>query len=143
MKISNQSGMTLIEIIVVMTIIALFATLATTQVMSRLDQAKVNACKTQVKIFEQALELYKADNDQFPTTDQGLQSLIEAPSSGNVPENYSPDGYLQKKQIPKDPWGKPYIYVSDDGQKFTIISYGKDKKEGGTGVAADISSDDL
>lgn len=139
----TQSGITLIEILVVLAIMALLATLVTTRVTERLAEAKVNTAKAQIKTFQQALELYKADNDEYPTTEQGLDALINKPGVGNIPENYPPDGYLTKKKIPPDPWNRPYIYIGEDGQKYTIITHGSDKKEGGTGTAADISSDDL
>ncbi|HBQ20945.1 MAG: type II secretion system protein GspG [Deltaproteobacteria bacterium GWA2_38_16] len=142
LKLMNNRGMTLIEIIVVMTIIALFASLVATQVTSRLGQAKIQAAKTQIKTFQQAMELYKTDNDIYPTTEQGLEALIEQPTAGTVPNNYPPGGYLSQKKIPKDPWGSTYVYLCDDGEKFTILSYGPDRKEGGTGKGADISSDD-
>jgi len=139
----TQSGITLIEILVVLAIMALLATLVTTRVTERLAEAKVSTAKTQIKTFQQALELYKADNDEYPTTEQGLDALINKPGVGNIPENYPPDGYLTKKKIPTDPWNRAYIYISEDGQKYTIITHGSDKKEGGTGTGADISSDDL
>ncbi|MBI2645994.1 MAG: type II secretion system major pseudopilin GspG [Deltaproteobacteria bacterium] len=141
--LQNSRGLTLIEIIVTMTIIAIFATIAFTQVGGYVGKARINAAKTQIKNFEQALELYKTDNDFFPTTEQGLHALIAPPTVGNVPENYPPEGYLKKKDVPKDPWNTPYVYICEDGEKYSILSYGPDKKEGGTGKGADISSDDL
>lgn len=139
--LQNSKGMTLIELIVVMAIMALLASVVTTQVMGRLAQAKTDSTKTQIKNIEQALELYKADNDQYPTTDQGLRALIEVPTTGSIPENYPPGGYLKK--MPKDAWNKEFVYICEDGQKYTIISYGADKKEGGTAKGKDISSDEL
>ena len=141
--LKNQRGMTLIEIIVVMAIIALFTSIVATQVTSRLAQAKVDATKTQIKMLSQALELYKADNDYYPTTDQGLEALITKPTTGNVPTNYPSGGYLQKNKLPKDGWGQPFVYISEDGNSFTILSYGADKKEGGSDKGADVSSDDI
>jgi general secretion pathway protein G len=139
----SETGMTLIEILVVLAIMALLATLVTTRVTGRLAEAKVSTAKSQIKTFQQALELYKADNDLYPTTEQGLDALISKPTIGEIPENYPEDGYLSKKKIPKDPWNKNYLFISEDGQKYTIMTYGSNKKEGGTGTAADISSDDL
>ena len=139
----NSQGITLIEILVVLAIIALLASVVTTRVTGYLAEAKIKTAKSQIKTFEQALELYKADNDYYPTTEQGLQSLIEKPTVGNIPGNYPPAGYLQKNKIPQDPWSSPYAYVCEDGEQYTIISYGADKKEGGSGKGADISSDDL
>ncbi|OGQ13818.1 MAG: type II secretion system protein GspG [Deltaproteobacteria bacterium RIFCSPHIGHO2_02_FULL_40_11] len=141
--LKNQRGMTLIEIIVVMAIIALFTSIVATQVTGRLAQAKIDSTKTQIKMLSQALELYKADNDYYPTTDQGLEALITKPTTGNVPTNYPADGYLQKSKLPKDGWGQPFVYISEDGNAFTILSYGADKKEGGSDKGADVSSDDI
>ena len=141
-RLLNQQGMTLMEILVVVAIIALLASVVTTQVTGYLADAKIKTAKSQIKTFEQALELYKAAHDYFPTTEQGLQALIEKPTVGNIPENYPEEGYLSKKKIPVDPWGKPYIYHSENGEKLTIISYGADRKEGGTGKGADITNDE-
>lgn len=141
--LKNNRGITLIEILVVLTIIALLASVVTTRVTGYLSEAKIKTAKSQMKTFEQALELYKADHDYYPTTEQGLSALIEKPSIGNIPENYPPEGYLQKKKIPLDPWKQSYIYICEDGEKYMILSYGADRKEGGTGKGADISNDDL
>ena len=141
--IQTQRCFTLIEILVVLAIIALLASVVTTRVTGYLAEAKIKTAKSQIKVFEQALELYMADHDYYPTTEQGLESLIQKPSVGNIPENYPPEGYLKKQRIPMDPWGKPYIYLCEDGEHFTIISYGADKKEGGGGKGADISSGDI
>ncbi|MBI4040422.1 MAG: type II secretion system major pseudopilin GspG [Deltaproteobacteria bacterium] len=141
--LTSQRGMTLIEIIVVITIMAIIASLAGTQVINRLEDAKISTTKTQMKTLQQALEMYKADNDYYPTTEQGLEALIQTPTTGNVPQNYPTGGYIDKKKLPVDGWGAPFTYLSENGEAFTLISYGKDKKEGGTGRAADISSDDL
>lgn len=141
--ITNNRGITLIEILVVLAIMSLLGSIVATRVAGYLDEAKVKTTKTQIKTLEQALQLYKADNDYFPTTEQGLQALIEKPTVGNISESYRIGGYLDKKKLPLDPWKQPYIYICEDGEKFTILSHGADRKEGGTGKGADISSDDL
>jgi general secretion pathway protein G len=88
-----------------------------------------------------ALKLYKLDNGAYPTTEQGLQALVEAPSSGNIPKNWRKGGYLEKGKVPKDPWGNDFVYLSpgihDD---FDIISYGADGASGGEDTNADINS---
>ena len=142
-RISNNSGITLIEILVVLAIISVLGSVVATQVAGHLDRAKVTTAKSEMKTLEQALQLYKMDNDFYPTTEQGLQALIEKPAAGTVPENWREGGYLEKKKMPVDPWKTPYIYICEDGEKYTIVSYGKDKKEGGTENSTDISSDDL
>ena len=139
----NQRGITLIEILVVLAIMALLASVVTTRVVGYLGEAKIKTAKSQIVAFDQALELYMAEHDYYLTTEQGLDALVNQPTLRNTPEDYPPDGYLRKKKIPKDPWGKQFIYISEDGEKFTIISTGADKKEGGTGKGADISSDEI
>ncbi|MBI3019084.1 MAG: type II secretion system major pseudopilin GspG, partial [Deltaproteobacteria bacterium] len=132
--LGNAKGITLIEIIVTMTIIAIFATLAFTQVGGYVGKARINATKTQIKNFEQALELYKTDNDFYPTTEQGLHALLQPPTVGNVPENYPSGGYLKKKDVPKDPWGREYVYacpgVHNTGD-YDLSSNGQDGVGGG------------
>jgi len=98
----------------------------------------------QIKNLETALKLYKLDNGFYPDTQQGLDALIEKPTSGQIPKKYREGGYLEQKKIPPDPWGNPYIYVCPGLHgDFDIISYGADGKEGGEGKDADIKSWDM
>ena len=96
----------------------------------------------QISLFGQALELYQADNGTYPSTDQGLQALVEKPSSEPAPQNYMEGGYLKKRTIPKDPWGRDYVYVcpGQHGNDFEIMSFGADGQEGGEGENADVKS---
>jgi general secretion pathway protein G len=112
---------------VVMIIIAVLASLIMPRLMGRLDEAKVTEAKIQIKNFETALRLFKADNDFYPSTEQGLEALISPPATGQLPEHYRAEGYLEKKVLPKDPWGHEYIYISP-GTKgdYDIITYGAD-----------------
>lgn len=141
-QILSQKGFTLVEIMIVLTIIALIATFATRQVISRLDRAKVEAARTQIRSFGSQLDTFKIDCGNYPTTDQGMAALIHKPTTGTDCPNYDPDGYLKSKNVPKDPWNHDYIYESD-GSKYSIRTLGQGGVEGGDGYAADISSDDL
>ena len=94
----------------------------------------------QIKNFIGALRLYKLDNGVYPTSEQGIQALVQRPTTVPVPRNYSQGGYLEGGQIPPDPWGNPYVYISPGpgGQDFAIKSYGADGQEGGEGENANI-----
>ncbi|MBI2981347.1 MAG: type II secretion system major pseudopilin GspG [Deltaproteobacteria bacterium] len=141
-KMRNQSGMTLIEIMVVVTILGLIATIVTVNVLGRLDQAKVTAAQTQIKNLETALDEFRRDNGFYPSTEQGLTSLIEKPSVGRVPNTFPRDGYLKGNAIPKDPWSCDFIYYSPGlhGNRYEMTSLGADCQEGGEDVDADINS---
>ncbi len=136
----SQAGMTLIEIMVVVAIIGSIAALVTVNVLSYLDESKVETTKIQMKNVEGALDQYKRRHGSYPTTEQGLSALVEKPTVGKVPDNYPPDGYL--KAVPKDGWGNDFVYVSPGsaGHKIEIISYGGDGQEGGEGFDADIAN---
>lgn len=143
-KMSGRAGFTLLEIIVVVFILSLLVAIVAPKIMGRTDDAKIADAKVQIKNFETALKLYKIDNGSYPTTEQGLESLIEKPTTGQVPGKYREGGYLEQKKIPLDPWGNPYIYVSPGVHgDFDILSYGGDGKEGGDGKDADIKSWDM
>ena len=143
-KMSGRAGFTLLEIIVVVFILSLLVAIVAPKIMGRTDDAKIADAKVQIKNFETALKLFKIDNGSYPTTEQGLESLIEKPTTGQVPGKYREGGYLEQKKIPFDPWGNPYIYVSPGVHgDFDILSYGGDGKEGGEGKDADIKSWDM
>lgn len=139
---SGQSGMTLIEIMVVVTILGLIATIVTVNVLGRLDQAKVTAAKTQVKNLETALDEFRRDNGFYPATEQGLKSLVEKPTLGRTPNSYPRGGYLKGGAVPRDPWGCEFTYYSPGvhGNPYEITSLGADCQEGGEDVDADINS---
>lgn len=143
-KLANQAGMTLIEIMVVITILGMIATIVTVNVLSRLDQAKVSAAKTQMKNLETALDEFRRDNGFYPSTDQGLSSLVKKPSVGRIPKSYPRGGYLKGTNIPKDPWGCEFGYNAGSGeQPYEILSLGADCEEGGEDVDADIRSSEI
>ncbi|MBD8678174.1 type II secretion system major pseudopilin GspG [Sphingomonas sp. CFBP 13720] len=131
----DQAGLTLVEMIVVLAIIALVAALIVPNVINRPDQARVTTAGTDLRSIGGALKMYRLDNGDYPTTEQGLKALVEKPTSPPLPGAYPPDGYLS--QMPQDPWGNPYVYESTGG-RFAIKSLGKDGKPGGTDLDADI-----
>ena len=135
---SGEAGLTLIEMIVVLAIIALIAALIVPNVIGRPDQARVTVARTDLRTISAALKMYRLDNGSYPTTEQGLAALAARPAGGPAPANWSPGGYLE--QVPEDPWGRPYGYTSDGegGAGFEILSLGKDGKPGGEGVDEDL-----
>ena len=138
----GHKGMTLIEIMVVITILGLIATVVTVNVMGRLDEARVSTAKTQIKALESALDNFRRDNGFYPSTEQGLKALIEAPTSGRVPKSYPKGGYLKGGKVPQDPWRTDYIYYSPGiyGHDYELISHGADGQEGGEDSDADVKS---
>jgi general secretion pathway protein G len=141
---SRQKGFTLLEIIVVVFILSILVALVAPRIIGRTDDARITDTKLQIKNFEMALKLYKLDSGFYPDTQQGLDALIEKPTTGKIPQKYRDGGYLEQKKIPADPWGNPYIYVSPGLHgDFDIVSYGADGKEGGDGKDGDIKSWDM
>lgn len=138
----SPSGFTLVEILVVVFIIGLLATIVGVNVMGRTDDARKTTAMASLKQLESALHLYKLDNATYPTTDQGLAALVQRPGSGPQPRKYPPDGYLNESKVPADPWGNAYLYVSD-GRNYMLKSLGADGEQGGQDFAADIDSRDL
>jgi general secretion pathway protein G len=142
---NKKSGFTLIEILIAMTIIGILSGVVGLSVSGYLRKAKLEASRAQIKTFQTALQMYKAAHAQYPSTSQGLESLCVASSIPPVPKDYPAEGYLESRNLPKDPWGNAYIYLvpGRKGEPYEIVSYGADGEEGGTGEAADISSANL
>ncbi len=132
---NHQDGFTLIELMVVILIIGLLATIVVQSLRGATEKAKRTKAEADIAELKTALDRYYLDNGQYPTTEQGLQALVTAPTSGPVPANYEDGGYVQ--QIPLDPWGHAYVYQSD-GNSYVLKSYGADGQPGGTGRNADI-----
>jgi general secretion pathway protein G len=134
-----QSGFTLIEIMVVVAILAILGATVVPLIMDRPEEARVVKAKQDIGSLEQSLELYKLDNFTYPSTDQGLEALLEKPTGDPEAPNWKSGGYIKK--LPNDPWSRAYIYLSpgEEGD-FDIISYGRDGGEGGEGFDADISN---
>jgi general secretion pathway protein G len=140
-RLFTRGGFTLLEIIVVVFILSLLAAIVAPKIIGRTDEARVTEAKVQIRNFETALKLFKLDNGFYPSTEQGLDSLIEKPAAGRLPANYREGGYLEQKKIPPDPWGNPYVYVSPGVHgDFDILSFGADGREGGDSKDADIGN---
>lgn len=134
-------GVTLIEMMVVLVIIALVAALVVPNVIGRPDEARVTVARTDIKSISAALDLYRLDNRSYPTTAQGLEALAKKPVAPPEPLNWAAGGYLP--QAPVDPWGNPYLYrAPGESGPYDLLSLGADGKVGGSGVDADISLSD-
>lgn len=139
MKVLRNDGFTLIELMVVLVILAILAAIVVPRIMSSPHKAKVTAAKTQIRDFETALQLYKLQNGNYPTTEQGLEALVKKPTVAPIPKDYPDNGYLP--YLPKDPWGNDYVYESpSEHGSYAIISYGPTGEPGGTGNDAPIES---
>ena len=134
-----ERGFTLIELMVVIVIIGLLATVVVINVFPAQDQARVTKAKADIALLEQAAEMYRLDNLTYPSTSQGLAALLSPPTSLTEAGRYRPGGYI--KRLPKDPWGNAYLYAMP-GQHgaFDIYSLGADGQPGGEGNDADIGS---
>ncbi len=131
----KQQGFSLIEIMVVVVILGILAALVVPNIIGRSDEARVVKAKHDILAIQSALDLYKLDNGTYPNNEQGLVALVKRPTTDPIPTHWQ--SYL--KSIPKDPWGRDYIYtVMDD--EVSIITYGADGQVGGTGLNADISN---
>jgi general secretion pathway protein G len=137
-----QRGFTLIEIMVVVVIMGILAALVVPKLMGRADDARMTAAKQDIASMMQALKLYRLDNQRYPTTEQGLQALVQRPTSGPAANGWKSGGYIEK--LPKDPWGGQYQYMSPGVKsEVDIFSFGADGQPGGAGNDADIGSWDL
>lgn len=135
----KQTGFTLIEIMVVLAILAGLIAMVAPNIIGEAGAARVKTAKAEMGNISSALQMYKLDNFQYPSTSQGIEALVSKPSGSPEPKNYKSGAYMPK--LPVDPWGNPYLYFSKSG-KFEIISLGADGEEGGEEDAADISSND-
>lgn len=134
-----KSGFTLIEIMVVVAILAILASVIVPKIMSRPDEARAVAARQDIATIVQALKLYRLDNMRYPTSEQGLAALVSRPAIAPVPPNWKVGGYLER--LPKDPWGNPYQYLSPGLHgEMDVLSFGADGAAGGEGFDADIGS---
>ena len=135
----RERGFTLIELMVVIVIIGLLATVVVVNVLPSQDRAMTEKARADVALLEQALEMYRLDQLSYPSVDQGLEALVDAPNGVANPERYRPGGYI--KRLPNDPWGNPYQYVQPgESRPFDLYSLGADGRLGGDGDNADIGN---
>jgi general secretion pathway protein G len=134
-------GFTLIEIMVVITILGVLAALIVPRVVGRTDDARIAAARQDIAQIMGALKLYRLDNGRYPTTEQGLRALIEKPATEPLPTNWKQGGYLERSSTPKDPWGRDYQYLNPGLRgEIDVFSFGRDGQSGGEGPDADIGS---
>lgn len=137
----GTSGFTLIELMVVIVILGILAGLIVPRIMDRPEEARRTKAAIQIQSIEQALKLYKLDNGQYPSTEQGLQALVEPPSTGKLARKWRKGGYLDKGQVPLDSWEGDFIYISPGLHgDFDLSSYGPDGEVGGEDENADINN---
>lgn len=137
--LTHQRGFTLIEVMVVVVILGILAGIVVPKLLDRPEEARRTKAILQIKSIEEALALYKLDNGFFPTTNQGLVSLVTKPESGRIPIKYREGGYMKK--IPVDPWNGDYIFLSPGlHSNYDLLSYGADGEPGGEGKDADVQN---
>jgi len=132
------TGFTLIELMVVIVILGILATIIMPKILDRPEQARRMKAKVQIRNFQSALALFKTDTGRFPTTSEGLEALVNNPAV----QGWKQGGYIEGGKVPLDPWGNPYIYICPGmhGDDYDLESYGKDGEDGGIGDGADIES---
>lgn len=139
MKAYRNGGFSLVEILVVLVIMGLLISVVAPTVLNRADEARVQKVQADFKSIETALKIYRLDNYVYPTTEQGLEALVEATSLDPVPRNFKKGGYLP--ELPIDPWGRPYLYLSPgENGEVDIYSLGADGLSGGEDQNADIGN---
>ena len=137
-----NSGFTLIEVMVVVVILSILAAIVIPRIMDRPDQARIVKAKQDIRALEAALNLYKLDNFNYPTTEQGLESLIQQPTTEPEPPNWKVGGYVDR--LPRDPWGNDYQYLSPgQNSEIELYSLGADGQLGGSGSGSDINNWEL
>ena len=140
-RFGDNRGFTLIELMVVIVILGILAGLIIPRIMGRPEEARRMKARVQMESIETALKLYKLDNGSYPTTEQGLQALVEAPAVGELAKQWRKGGYLEKGKVPKDPWDNDYVYLSPGVHgDFDLMSYGKDGEPGGEDENEDINN---
>ncbi|MGY5584570.1 type II secretion system major pseudopilin GspG [Vibrio cincinnatiensis] len=137
-KANRQSGFTLLEVMVVVVILGILASVVVPNLLGNKDKADQQKAITDIVALENALDMYRLDNSVYPTTDQGLEALVSKPSNPE-PRNYRADGYIRR--LPKDPWGNDYQYLSPgEHGRVDVFTLGADGQEGGEGANADIGN---
>ena len=137
----SERGFTLIELLVVLVIIGILAGYIGPKIMGHPEEAKRTMAGVQIQGLESALKLYKLDNGEYPSTEQGLSALVEPPAVGKLQPKWRKGGYLEKDKLPKDPWGNDFVYLSPGVHgDFDLSSYGRDGQPGGENEEADINN---
>jgi len=137
----NERGFTLIELMVVIVILGILAGLIIPRIMGRPDEARRAKARMQIESIDTALKLYRLDSGNYPTTEQGLQALVEQPAVGPPARNWRQGGYLERGKVPKDPWDNDFVYISPGAHgDFDLSSLGADGEPGGEGKNKDINS---
>ena len=139
----NKKGFTLIELLVVIVILSILATFVGIRIMGKPEEARRTQAQIQIQALENALKMYKLDNGEYPSTEQGLKALVEKPATGTVPRNWREGGYLDKNTVPKDPWKNEYVYLFPGVRNpngFDLFSYAADDQPGGEGDGADVGN---
>lgn len=135
---SREGGFTLIEIMVVVIIIGLLAAIVAPQVIGRVDDAQIEKARADIRNIESALNLYRLDNFAYPSSEQGIEALVNRPNDPNL-RNWKAGGYLTR--VPADPWGNPYLYLNPGNNgEIDVYTLGRDGRPGGEGIDADIGN---
>jgi general secretion pathway protein G len=143
-RIRDERGFTLIELLVVLVIIGILAGTIGPQIMGKPDEARRTKAAATIQGLETALKMYRLDNGSYPSTEQGLQALVEPPASGKLPPKWKDGGYLEKGKVPEDPWKNPFVYMCPGTHgDFDLYSTGPDGEAGGEGKDADINNWEL
>lgn len=140
--LKNQAGMSLIEILIALSLLAVGGSFIAGKAYQTYQEGLQKSAKIQIQGIGQRLREFRRHCGFFPTSDQGLDALINKPTGGKECKRYAPEGYIDGGKVPLDPWDNEFEYQSD-GKKFTIISYGADGQQGGEGNDADLSSDEF
>ncbi len=141
---SNDRGFTLIEIMIVIVILGILAWQVVPRIMGKPEEARRLKARMDIASLETALKMYKLDNGVYPSTEQGLQALIEAPTIGQLPRKWRKGGYLEKGRVPLDPWENEFIYLSPGLHgDFDLIAFGNDGEPGGEEDNLDINNWEL
>ena len=136
---ARDAGFSLLELMVVVVILSILALVIVPRVIDRPDQARAARAQSDIAAIASAVNLYRLDNFRYPTTEQGLEALVDRPNSDPVPPNYASNGYMDR--LPSDPWGQPYQYLQPGVHgDFDVFTYGADGAPGGSGADADIGS---